>query len=106
MQNEITTRSTAATQAALIEIDARDRLKRCFADQRELVRKKNAAVDNSKASVEAARKEYIAQLMRQHPQVGQLNGGKFYAHIGINRIYFESFFIGRVIDRLAEHAKR
>ena len=99
MKNEITTRSTAATQAALIEIDARDRLKRCFADQRELVRKK-------KASVEAARKEYIAQLMRQHPQVGLLNGGKFYAHIGINRIYFESFFIGRVIDRLAEHAKR
>jgi hypothetical protein len=43
MKNEITSRSTAATQAALIEIDARDRLKRCFADQRELVRKKNAA---------------------------------------------------------------
>jgi hypothetical protein len=64
----------------------------------------DAAAD-SKASVEAARKEYIAQQLRHNPQVGQLSSGKFYAHIGMDRIYFESFFIGRVIDRLADHAK-
>jgi len=54
--------------------------------------------DAARARIEADCKTYVAQQLARYPQIGTLNGGKFYAFVGGK--YIESIFLARVIDAI------
>lgn len=54
--------------------------------------------DAARARIEAERQAYIAEQLARYPQIGTLNGGKFYAHV--NGQYVESIFLNHVIDAI------
>lgn len=58
--------------------------------------------NSSRARIERDRQAYIAARLREYPQIGTLNSGKFYAYIGgySDKHYFESKFLSRVIDAI------
>jgi len=69
------------------------------------VREEKALADalaNSRAEarvrVERDRKEYIESQLQLHPEIGVLNGGKFYAFT--RKGYVESKFLSQVVDSL------
>ena len=49
-------------------------------------------------AIAAERQAYIAEQLARYPQIGVLNGGKFYAFV--NGQYVESIFLARVIDAI------
>jgi len=53
-----------------------------------------------RARIEREKQQYIQARLREYPQIGTLNSGKFYAYVGgyTERHYVESFFLSRVID--------
>jgi hypothetical protein len=48
--------------------------------------------------IELDRQEYIQSRLREFPQIGLLNSGKFYAFVKGD--YVESYFLSRIIDAL------
>ncbi len=58
--------------------------------------------NSARVRIERDRQAYITARLRDYPQIGTLNSGKFYAFIGGygNEHYFESKFLSRVIDAI------
>lgn len=48
--------------------------------------------------IERERQEHVEARLREYPQIGKLNSGKFYAYV--NGQYIEGFFLSRVIDAI------
>lgn len=58
--------------------------------------------NSARARIERDRQAYIAARLREYPQIGTLNSGKFYAYIGgySDKHYVESKFLSHVIDAI------
>lgn len=72
-------------------------------DVREEKRNAEALADynNSlRVRIERDRQEYISARLREHPEIGLLSNGKFYAYVGAERVYVEGYFLNRIIDAI------
>jgi hypothetical protein len=56
--------------------------------------------NSARVRIERDRQQYIASQLAQYPQIGVLNGDKFYAYVGSGRRYVESKFLSAVIDQI------
>lgn len=58
--------------------------------------------NSTRARIERDRQAYISARLREYPQIGTLNSGKFYAFVGgySDKHYVESKFLSRVIDAI------
>lgn len=58
--------------------------------------------NSARVKIERDRQAYVTARLREYPQIGTLNSGKFYAFIGGYGLenYFESEFLSQVIDAI------
>lgn len=56
--------------------------------------------NSARVRIERDRQQNIANQLAQYPQIGVLNGEKFYAYVGSGRRYVESKFLGAVINEI------
>jgi hypothetical protein len=58
--------------------------------------------DALRARIERDRQEYIQARLREYPQIGVLNSGKFYAYVGgySQTNYVEGYFLTKIIDAI------
>jgi len=58
--------------------------------------------DALRARIERDRQEYIQAQLRNYPQIGVLNSGKFYAYVGgyAESNYVEGYFLTKIIDAI------
>jgi hypothetical protein len=54
-------------------------------------------LNTARVRIERDRQKYIASRLAQYPQIGVLNGEKFYAYVGAERRYVESKFLNSII---------
>ncbi len=74
---------------------------RTLADARDEKRAADARAeyaDALRARIERDRQEYIQARLREYPEIGVLNNGKFYAFV--NGVCVEGYFISKIIDAI------
>jgi hypothetical protein len=56
--------------------------------------------DTLRARIERDRQEYIQARLREYPEIGVLNNGKFYAFV--NGVCVEGYFLGKIINAITD----